>query len=177
MEVDMDGLGCGGKKPRKKGNKKKPKQENTQPKWKNNTKQKKPNEMKNIPQGLTETQFKNLSEAVTQKAKTMGLEGDIVVHGSRATDTARPNSDIDIAIRLPKDKFDNFLKQRFKTPNPGTAKEKTMLHAIKTGKIQAGETGLSQLRRHLESELGMEVDVSVVLKDGPFDKGPVIPLW
>ena len=33
------------------------------------------------------------------------------------------------------------------TPNSGTSKERTMLHAIEIGKIQAGEAGLRGLRK------------------------------
>jgi hypothetical protein len=51
-----------------------------------------------------------------------------------------------------------------------------MQHALATGKIQAGEAGLRGLRRELERQLGMEVDISIILRDGPFDKGPSIPL-
>jgi len=51
-----------------------------------------------------------------------------------------------------------------------------MLHALKTGKIQAGESGLRSLRKSLESDLGMKVDISVVRVGGPFDTGPYIPL-
>jgi len=51
-----------------------------------------------------------------------------------------------------------------------------MLHALKTGKIQAGELGLGPLRRSLQGDLGMKVDISVVRVGGPFDTGPYIPL-
>ena len=46
------------------------------------------------------------------------ISNDIVVQGSRANGTTKATSDIDIA---------------------GSAKERTMLHAMETGKIQAGE--------------------------------------
>ena len=51
-----------------------------------------------------------------------------------------------------------------------------MQHAIKTGKIQAGEAGLRGVRVKLEGKLGMEVDLSVIRKGGPFDNPPFIPL-
>ena len=51
-----------------------------------------------------------------------------------------------------------------------------MRHALETGKIQAGEAGLRSLRKALERELGFDVDLSVVLDGGPFDRGPYIPL-
>lgn len=78
-----------------------------------------------IPQGLSAEQFIDLSATVRQKAGHIG--DDIVVHGSRASGTARATSDIDIAIRIPGDKFDAFVKSRFGVPNLGSAKERTML--------------------------------------------------
>ncbi len=59
-------------------------------------------------------------------------------------------------------KFDSLINQYFKTPNPGSAKERTMLHAIETGKIQAGEAKLSGLRKELQEIFGMEVDISII---------------
>ena len=52
-------------------------------------------------------------------------------------------------LRNAGDKFDSLINQYFKLPNPGSAKERTMLHAIETGKIQAGEAKLSGLRKEL----------------------------
>ena len=50
-----------------------------------------------------------------------------------------------------------------------------MQHAIRTGKIQAGEAGLRQLRLKLENDLNMDVDISVIRRDGPFDTPPFLP--
>ena len=72
-------------------------------------------------------------------------------------------------------RFDSLINQYFKTPNPGSAKERTMLHAIKTGKIQSGEAKLKGLRLELEEIFGMDVDISVIKIDGPFDNPPFIP--
>jgi len=126
------------------------------------------------PQGLSKAQFAKLSSKVRQGAGHLG--DDIRIHGSRAAGTAKPTSDVDIAIRVPKEKFDVLVKERFGTPNPGSAKERTMLNAIETGKIQAGEAGLRGLRQSVAGEIGMEVDISVVRIGGPFDQGPWIPL-
>ena len=103
------------------------------------------------------------------------ISGDIVVQGSRAKGTAKPTSDIDIALRVSGDKFDSLINQYFKTPNPGSAKERTMLHAIETGKIQAGEAKLSGLRKELQEIFGMEVDISIIKQGGAFDNPPFIP--
>ena len=51
-----------------------------------------------------------------------------------------------------------------------------MLHAIETGKIQAGEAGLRGLRKELEQIFGMEVDISIMKEGGAFDNPPFIPI-
>ena len=66
--------------------------------------------------------------------------------------------------------------EAFGTPNKGSALERTMENAMKTGKIQAGEAGLSGLRKNLEKLLGMKVDVSIIKKGGAFDNGAQIPV-
>jgi hypothetical protein len=76
------------------------------------------------------------------------------------------------------EKFDDFLHNQSKlsSVNPGTAKERTLLHAIETGKIQSGEARLSALRKQLEQSLNMEVDLSIIRAGGKFDNGPQLPL-
>jgi len=61
-----------------------------------------------------------------------------------------------------KEAFDELIKERFNSPNPGSAKERTMLHAIETGNIQAGEAGLRGLRKELEEIFEMDVDISII---------------
>jgi hypothetical protein len=99
-----------------------------------------------------------------------------LVQGSRVAGTAGPSSDLDIAIRVSPERFEQILANRFGTPTPGSAKAKTMQHARKTGKIQAGEAGLRTLRKALEIDLGIEVDISVIRLGGQFDRGPYLPL-
>ena len=130
-----------------------------------------------VPQGLTQAQFEKVSSMIQDKVGH--ISDDIVVQGSRAKGTAKPTSDIDIAIRVPADKFDELIQSSFskvKPPNPGSAKEKTMLHAIETGKIQSGEAKLSKFREQLQQELGMDVDISIIKIGGPFDNPPFTPL-
>ncbi|OKP99462.1 nucleotidyltransferase domain-containing protein [Paenibacillus sp. P46E] len=127
-----------------------------------------------IPQGVTSEQFNNASSIIRQKVGS--ISDDIVVQGSRANGTARPDSDIDFAVRVSPEKFDELITQRFGIPNPGSAKERTMQHAIETGKIQSGEAGLRSLRQELQKALGMDVDISIVKSGGPFDNGTQIPL-
>lgn len=128
-----------------------------------------------IPQGLIEAQFGKFSQMIREsKASQYGT--DIRIHGSRAVGDAKATSDIDVAIRVSPEKFNQILRERFKIPNPGSDKEERMLHALATGKIQRGELGLSGLGRTLEKELGYKVDISVIMEGGKFDKGPWIPL-
>ena len=130
--------------------------------------------MPQIPQGLSEEQFAAISAVI--RAATTHLGSDIQIHGSRVQGTARFESDIDIAIRLPSEEFGAFLQDRFGAPNPGSAKERTMQWARDRGKIQAGEAGLRALRKELEAYLGIEVDISVIRLGGPFDQPPFLPL-
>ncbi len=127
-----------------------------------------------IPQGLTEEQFSNMSNLL--KSELGNISDDIFVQGSRAGGTAKLTSDIDIGVRVSEEQFEGLVKKYFGTPNPGSAKERTMLHALETGKIQAGEAKLRGLRKEIENLLGIEADVSIILERGKFDNPPYIPI-
>lgn len=127
-----------------------------------------------IPQGLTKAQFNDVAALLRSEAGHIG--DDILVHGSRAEARASAESDIDFAIRVSHEKFDAMIKSRFGSPDPDSAKFRTMQHAVATGKIQAGEAGLRILRRELQRRLGMKGDLSVIKTGGPFDQGPYIPI-
>ncbi|WP_162921810.1 nucleotidyltransferase domain-containing protein, partial [Listeria costaricensis] len=127
-----------------------------------------------IPQGLTRKQFKKMSKLL--KERLGHISDDIFVQGSRAGGTAKATSDIDVGVRVNQKQFDELIKKSFGTPNPGSAKEKTMLHAIETGKIQAGEAKLRGLRKELENLLGIDADISIILEGGKFDNPPYIPI-
>ena len=124
------------------------------------------------PQGLTSAQFSEATEFLRPHVERIG--GELVVQGSRAARTAKPESDIDFGILVEPPRFDELISERFGAPNPGSAKERTMRKAMETGKIQAGELGLSGVRRSLESQLGMDVDLSAIRRGGPFDNPPFI---
>jgi predicted nucleotidyltransferase len=127
-----------------------------------------------VPQGLSQELFSMVSSRI--KSAVASISDDITVQGSRASGIARLDSDIDFAIRVPESKFNELISSRFGVPNPGSAKERTMLHAIETGKIQAGEAGLSSLRKELQQLLGMDVDISIIKQGGAFDNGQFIKL-
>jgi len=127
-----------------------------------------------LPQGLTEQQFAVISAKVRDAAAH--LAGHAQIHGSRASGTATADSDLDIAILVPPQHFGEIWREKFGAPNPGSAKFRTMQHAYETGKIQCGEAGLRALRKELESDLGIAVDISIIEEGGPFDQGPYLPL-
>lgn len=123
---------------------------------------------------MSSEQFDSLSKLL--KDRVGDISDDIFVQGSRAAGTAKVTSDIDIGIRVSDEQFNNLIKKYFKSPNPGSAKEKTMLHAIETGKIQSGEAKLRGFRKELQELLDMEVDISIIRDGGPFDRPPFIPI-
>ena len=134
--------------------------------------------LRTTPQGLTDSQFAQMSKTVRGKAQDMGLGGDVVVQGSRAGRTARPGSDLDLGIRVSPEKFESFLnnESKLKSPNPGSSAAKTREYSVENGIIQRGEARLSPTGKALEQKLNMEVDLSVVRKGGNFDRGPTMTL-
>jgi hypothetical protein len=83
---------------------------------------------------------------------------------------------VDITVRVSPDRFQELIAKSFGSPNAGSAKMRTMMHAINTGKIQAGEAGMRGLRRTLSKQLGIPVDISIIRVGGKFDNGPFIPI-
>ena len=63
--------------------------------------------MPELPQGLSEEQFEALSARVRSAADHYGE--DIQIQGSRVAGTAESDSDLDIAIRVPRDRFEEKL--------------------------------------------------------------------
>jgi RHS repeat-associated protein len=127
------------------------------------------------PQGISAEKFDAAADVIREAGARYG--DDIVVQGSRAAGTARPTSDIDFAIRVSPERFEQILKERFKTPNPGSALERTLQRATETGKIQTGELGLRGPRNEAQRLLGLQkVDLSVIKARGPFDQGPFMEL-
>ena len=127
-----------------------------------------------MPQGLNQTQFEDLSRLARSKASDLGLGDDLFVQGSRAKGTARVDSDIDLAIRVSPEKFNEFLNTQSKlaNPNPGSNLMDTRLHAIDTGKIQRGEARLRATAKQIEKAAGVKVDFSVIKAGGKFDNVP-----
>jgi|GEM_PF-4992012 len=127
-----------------------------------------------LPQGLSVAQFDKIAGLLRGGANH--ISDDIVVQGSRASGAAHAASDIDFAVRVSPEKFIQLITDRFGAAKFGTAKGRTMLHALETGKIQAGEAGLGSLRRELQKYLGMDVDLSIIKIGGAFDNGVTLPV-
>jgi len=131
-----------------------------------------------VPQGLTEEQFQDISSLIKQR--TINYGSDIRVQGSRAACTARADSDIDIAIRVSTENFYRILNDptlsRLSNPNPGSALERTRQRAIEQGRILVDFNRLGRLSREVESILCIKTQISVVEIGKDFDQGPWINL-
>ena len=128
-----------------------------------------------VPQGVTQEKFIKISTII--RSDTKDISGDVAVHGSRGGYTARPDSDLDVAVRVSPENFNLLIEKYFKTPNPGSAFEKTKNYAISNGIIQTGEAKLSSTALSVKNELnGMSVQISIVKIGGNFDQGPYIQL-
>ena len=81
-----------------------------------------------LPQGISPEMFSDASKLI--KENIGDISGNIVVQGSRASGTAKPTSDIDIAVRVTSEKFDELIQKSFGTPNSGTAKERRVKNKV-----------------------------------------------
>jgi hypothetical protein len=128
----------------------------------------------NLPEGITRTQWNEAARVVRAEASHLG--DDVVVQGSRAGWSARPTSDIDFGIRVDPDRFDELVRQRFGSPNPGSSKERTMLQSFARGRLHTRESGLRGVRGQLSTIFEQDIDISIIRRGGPFDNEPWLPL-
>ena len=110
------------------------------------------------------------------RSRAGSISDDIQIHGSRASGTARPDSDLDIAILVDDQRFGELVEQSFKGASPGSAEAKTRDYAHTSGKLASGHAGLRCARDELQRRLDKDVHISIVRRGGPFEQGPVIPL-
>lgn len=103
-----------------------------------------------------------------------GISDDIAVHGSHVSGCARPDSDLDIAVRLGPDEFDDFINKRFGHSEPWVSARANHASCVETGKVQAGEAGLHGVRARITQATGMHCDISVICIGGAFHEGPFI---
>jgi hypothetical protein len=128
-----------------------------------------------IPQGLTEEEFAEFSADLRAELGRFG--GDIRVQGSRAAGVAQEGGDIDIAIRVPQERFDQIVDDVFSQAKEGSSLWRTMEHARATGKIQRRWLGLSNFAKQMQAKYGFaDSDISVVLIGGATDNKPWVPV-
>ena len=141
------------------------------------------------PQGMNEEQFQELSVRIRSlfkevEERTGQLGDDIFVHGSRASQTAAPDSDLDIGIRVSEVRFAELIELRFERVTVGSDRWDTLQTARERGRLHSGEAGVSGVRREMirlikdVMILGFAtVQISVIREGGMFDRGPFVPLW
>ncbi|MDQ3367188.1 MAG: DUF4157 domain-containing protein [Myxococcota bacterium] len=117
---------------------------------------------------------------------------EVVVQGSAVHKVDA--KDIDIAIMVKPDDFNKLIEQSFPkevakvrargvdpftmtAANATSSAEKTLAHAVTTGKITRDKVKpkLSDVRRATATAVGKDIDLSVIKKGGPFDRGPYFP--
>ena len=126
-----------------------------------------------IPQGLTPTQFDNISKDIRSVASARGFGDDIFVMGSRAGGTAKAGSDIDIGIRVSANKFDELVGSSFRGAQNARAQTRDV--SIRDGRIQTGEIKLDELKTSVAKRLNIprsQVQISIIKQGGKFDNGP-----
>ena len=133
-----------------------------------------PGDVPALPMGVSRMQFDEMSELIAEATRHIHAEPRI--HGSRVSRTATANSDIDIALLVDDAEFDRLLEESFGIPNPGSSRERSLEHAMTVGKIDSGEAGLRAVHRKLKELLGLKVDISIIRRGGPFDRGPYLPI-
>ena len=131
-------------------------------------------------QGFTERQFRKFRRGARRVVREANLpKGELAVHGSRASGTARPSSDVDIALIVDEDAFFDFAQARISSVRPGTRLHRTLLHAARQGKLS--RFAISRefneiLARELLPHSPYDVDFSIIKKGSKFDNGPFVSL-
>ncbi len=134
-----------------------------------------------IPQGFSEMDYKQFSVDVKKLVQNNNLpEGEIFIHGSRASGKATPTSDIDIIFRVNQNVFDIFVQNRLNSIPKGSRLYKTIQKAAAKQKLSIFDIS-RDFGRNLHNELIpnspiKEIDFSIIVEGSPFDKGPFIPL-
>jgi hypothetical protein len=119
----------------------------------------------NLPEGITPDQLAAAAARIRSTAR--GLNGDVVVQGSRAGHSARAGSDIDFGLRVPPDEYDRLIKDFF-----GATTTEARTNAVARGRIFSRHAGLKELRAALETDLDRKVDLAVIKRGGMFDNEP-----
>jgi predicted nucleotidyltransferase len=124
----------------------------------------------NLPEGITRAQLDAAAAQIRSRAGHYG--DDVIVQGSRAGYSARPDSDIDLGIRVSPEDFREIVWKCFATPNPGSSKEKTLAKCLERGRVHARRAGLVELRNDLDRMFARKADVAIIERGGLFDAEP-----
>ncbi len=127
---------------------------------------------------------KNLKESIQLDSELSHVDDvEFRIQGSRATGKQKPDSDIDIMLRVSEERFNVLIeeaypKQQLSDPKVARARAK----ALEKGKIPARKIGLLSVRDQMIKDLGYEippigskkpVQLSVVLEGGTFDNNSI----
>ncbi len=133
-----------------------------------------------VPRGVTPDDFVTMSRMLRAEAKALGLGDDLIIQGSRIDrgksvrefpDLDGKPSDLDFAVRVDRATFNRIAEDLLARRNPGSSAERTILYSLESGKINAKQAGLRQVRNEVRDLYGFEIDFSIVLEGGPFDHG------
>jgi hypothetical protein len=132
-----------------------------------------------VPVGFDVTSFATLSQKLKQNLSYLG--NDIRIQGSRASGTANPDSDLDIAIRVDETRFNEILNDPnlcyFGKAKLNNSDQKGKQKCIDNGIIFRGEIYQSDFGKALQTDLNIDkVQISVIKIGGPRDTGPWIPI-
>jgi hypothetical protein len=129
-----------------------------------------------VPHGLAKEQWDAVSGII--RTGFGGVSDDIVVQGSRATGRGvTAATDLDVGIRISRQQFERLVRKVYRNVNPGSARWRQMQRALETGKLPVSRAGFRAVRNAVSEALGgVKVDMSFIVKNGPFDTGPFIPV-
>ena len=134
-----------------------------------------------IPQGFSEKEFEDFSEAAKKLVEKQKLpNGELLIQGSRANGTARIDSDIDVMYRVNEETYNEFTTNRIESVHAGSALQKKLIKEAakgKFGRYQISETFNKDYYDILVPNSPIkDIDFSIIKKDSPFDKGPLIEI-
>ena len=139
-----------------------------------------------IPDGFTQEEWAEFKNDAIQVANRRGLpldEGQLCVQGSRVPGAEgyppRPDSDIDLALRLDQASYDRFAQDLLSGIRPSTDLYAAVAKDVSKGKISKFSIGGGFSRDvydSLTSKYGINVQYSVILVGSEYDTGPFIPI-
>ena len=120
----------------------------------------------------------NFQKQVVKKKKKQNLpDGELMIHGSRASQTKCLDLDIDVILRVDENLFDEFANNRINSIYPGSLTQKTVIKAANKGelsKFDISKTFNKDFHSILKINSPIEdIDFSITKRDTPFDSGKI----